>query len=385
MIPYLIPLIACICGIIFYDVRGRKRNAEWLYWSVYVYFVIFYGLRYHMGGDTILVYMPRYEMFPTFDNMEGLDHPNFADMNIGFKLLWLTLRSITSEYWLFQLVTSLFVNLVFMWFFWQHTTKKFTGLIIYYFCLSWYLNMEIARESYALSFFLLSYKPMVEHKWIKYYIGVSAAICFHSSAVILIIVPFLRALNLNFNKNFFIILGIFALTAVLLRPYLTSFISLLDGSVSAAKIAFYATQGATGGLNSNWMTGRLIVYLTLPLIYIIIYKFYFHEKIKYENLIVWFVLISSTIPVFWEISVRLTNYFRPFYLISMAVLIGNGISLKSHKKFVSYCILVCLLLSFTYERIMQATRDKYQDGSLYPYRSTIIYKLDPYMDSQRKY
>lgn len=382
MIPYLIPILLAIWGIIHYDVRERTINDKWLYWGIYVYIVLLYGLRYRMGFDTH-IYMDYFYQFPTLENIEEINEPQFDAFAVGFKVLWAVIRSFSDEYWAYELITSIFINLILMRFIWNNTDKKFTVLLLYLICLSWYYNMEITREAYSICFFLLGYKYLMARKWLKYYMFVAAAILFHISACILILLPLVVKYPIKFNKTFLIIVVLLSLLFFSLQAYIPQMIQILGDNILASKLLHYSTQMGVGSINSNWLISRMAIFCIFPLIYLTLYKYYFKTTVPFETFIVVMILISLGIPIFQEIFVRLTNYFRILFIISVGTVVGKGISWQSTKKFVSYSLLVITCTLYIQSRI--ALELKGAMGTYYPYQSIIQWKLNPFEDPGRIY
>lgn len=382
MIPYLIPIIISIFGIAFYDVRGHTSNRKMLYWCVCIYLIFLFGLRYQIGWDT-RNYSDLYNFFPSFRDHYIVIDKTFDVMQPGFKLLWLLTRTVTTEFWFFQLVQCTFVNIVVMWFLQKHTDKIYTVLLFYLLCFSWYYCTEIMRESISISIFLLSYNSLVKRHWIKYYIGVFFAIMFHISAVLLIFVPILVIYPISINRKFFIISGLCVIVFLILHSNLISIISSLSGNAFAYKLLHYTTQYAKGDLTINWMIFRILTYVILPLITVLIYKYYFKEKIPYESFIAAMIIIGVGIILFQEICVRLTNYFRIFAMLSISILASRGIMLYSKKKLVSYVIMIMFLLLYIYDPVRLSI--EHPEEGYAPYHSILEYKFDPIEDAGKKY
>lgn len=382
MIPYLIPILLAIWGIIHYDVRERTFNDKWLYWGIYVYIVLLYGLRYRMGFDTH-IYMDYFYIFPTLENIEDITDRQFDSFSIGFKVLWAIIRTFSDEYWVYELITSTIINLILMKFIWNHTDKKFTTLLLYLICLSWYYNMEITREAYSICFFLLGYKYLIARKWLKYYLFVGAAILFHVSATILILLPLVIKYPVKFNKTFLISVVLISLLFLSLQSYIPQMIQILGSNILASKLLYYSTQMGVGSLNSNWLISRMIFFCIFPLAYLALYKFYFKTDVPFELFIMVMVLISLGIPIFQEIFVRLTNYFRILFIISVGTIAGRGITWNSTKKFISYSLLLITCTLYIHERVVLEVRGA--TGAYYPYQSVLQWKLNPFEDPGRIY
>lgn len=346
--PYIIPLILIILGIALYDSQQRTHNRQWLYWGIYVYIVILFGLRYKLGWDT-QQYMVYYYNFPDLAHASYASEEQYDMMQPGFKLLWMILKSISDEFWVFQIVLSIFVNAVVMWFFKSHTKYWFTALLIYYVCFCIYFNTEIQREVISICIFLLSYKSLMTRRWVKYYICAFLAFMFHVSAAMLFFYPLLVFFPIKFNKKLLIPLLFIALLGYIVTNYFTQIVSLLGGGVFSNKFLNYGTQYTRGDLTKNWLLVRLFLYSIFPAIIVYIYKFRLKRKIPFETFICLMMIFGVSIVVLAEMGVRLTNYCRPLYFLACARLIAPGLVSFSRRKILSYSLLAMVLVAYSFQ------------------------------------
>ncbi len=349
MIPYIIPLILIITGIIFYDAQDRTTNRRWLYWLIYIYIVVLFGLRYRIGWDT-LGYMMYYEDFPTFATASEASLDEFGQMQPGIQFLWLCLKSIGAPFWVYQLIHSTFINAVIFWFIKRNTRYWFCGLLIYYLCYCIYFNTEIMRESIAIAIFMMSYKHLEKRRWIRYYICVATAYMFHVSALILAVYPLAIIFNLRFDKK--LIIGVLAVVGVLLlaRGYVLDLVGIF-GQTYGQKLMKYSSDLSTGNINSNWMILRFIRYVVFPASLCLIWKYKLKREIKYEAMICLFIIFGAGILVFQEMFVRMTNYPMPFLYVWIASILGTGIRIPSRRKMMAYALLAVVMLLNTYETV----------------------------------
>ncbi len=349
MIPYLIPLILIIAGIMFYDAQDRTTNRRWLYWFLYAYIVVLFGLRYRIGWDT-LSYMMFYEDFPTFATASEASLDEFGQMQSGFQFLWLCLKSADAPFWVYQLIHSTFINAVVFWFIKRNTRYWFCGLLIYYLCYCFYFNTEIMRESIAIAIFMMSYKYLVKRRWIPFYISVAAAYMFHVSALILAAYPLAIIFNLRFDKK--LLICVFVLVGVLLlaRGYVLELASML-GQTYGQKMMIYSSSFDMGNTNNNWLIFRFFRFVLFPTTLCFVWKYRFKREIRYEPMVCLYIIFGAGILVFQEMFVRMTNYPTPFFLIWVTSILGSSIRLPSRRKMMAYTMLAALLLLNTYDNI----------------------------------
>lgn len=346
MLPYLIPVFMAIIGIIFYDAQGRTVNRKWLYWSICAYVTLLFGLRYRIGWDT-LNYMHYYSTFPDFSHFSRAFTEEYDYMQPGFKLLWLMTRSISDDFWVFQIIHTTFVNVVIMWFIKNHTKYWFTNTLIYLVCYCMYYNTEIMRESISICIFILSYRYMITHKYIKYYIGVFIAIMFHVSATLLLFYPIIIWLKIKFDKRFFICIIVGMIILIVIRSQVINIASALGG-VYGDRMLVYSAAMMVGTMNNNWLIQRIIQFVIAPICFLIVYKFILKQEVKFEGMICLYIVFGLGIFIFYEIAVRFANYPTPFYLLAVGNLIGMGIRRISNFKAISYIALSAIMVLYLY-------------------------------------
>ncbi|WP_333662912.1 EpsG family protein [Chishuiella changwenlii] len=202
--------------------KGNIKNNTY-YYAILIVLIIISAVRYRVGGDT-LGYIIFFEELPTIGELDEIDYLS-SRYNPLWYLLNATIKLIYNDFVLFQIIHSLFVNIIIFKFFKKYSNKnKYTLVLFYYMFYYLYFNMEILRESISIGIFLLNFNLVIEKKWKKYSIVVFICMLFHSSAIILIFLPFL------YNKlNFKIILGIiitiiFLLNIDLMKVFSISYI-----------------------------------------------------------------------------------------------------------------------------------------------------------------
>ncbi|MDE6264241.1 MAG: EpsG family protein, partial [Paramuribaculum sp.] len=158
------------------------------------------GLRYRVGLDT-LNYMEGYQDLPTFQTYE-LQNFILYRYEPGYLLLCMICKEIGNEFFLLQIFQSIILNTAVIYFFYMYCKNPFMALILYYYIIWPYFNTEILRESIAISIFILNYENLNKGKYLRYYIWTILAICFHFSAIILVLFPLFK--NIKCNRYFFI-------------------------------------------------------------------------------------------------------------------------------------------------------------------------------------
>lgn len=339
MLPYLIPILITLLCTIKYDINGN--NDVWKkigYLTLYFYWVILLGIRYKVGGDTIN-YMGYYDWQPDLDTFEF----TFGDLiQPGYNLLCAFAKSISPEFYVFQIIHALIVNTLLFVFLWKNTKYVFSALLSFYFVGYMYFTCEILREAIAILIFAFLCKPLYRGEWLKYYLGVALCVMFHMSALILIFFPFLR--KIKFNKTYLLIMMITAVAMMGLKSILSAFSDIM---LIGDKVSNYANE-------HHGMLADLLAMMRksiFPIMFACVVKFGCHRKLKYENqiaLLGLFGFMAFFNPVLFG---RISNYVILFFAISFADEIilfikSHRVRLRHNAIILSLCF--CLLYGSGY-------------------------------------
>lgn len=306
MIEYVVAVLLIIAGFISVDNTKTQRNKR--YWIVltWLYLTLLIGLRFQVGGDTIN-YMGDYIW------RRGVSEWKFDltdKYQPGYTLLCSIAKSISTEFYVFQLLHAVIVNTLLFIFINKYTRFFFASLISVFFTCYLYFSTEILRETISILIFALNYRSLVEGKWLRYYLGILICCLFHLSAIFLVLLPFIRKLQIN--KYYFLFLIIAFIAIYFLRNILDT---LSQFALLSDKINSYKELTSTGLLSDILNLSRLCI---LPLIYCIVVKYICRRQIKFENMIAVMSLIGLAAFFSPIIFSRATNYFILFYSISIA-------------------------------------------------------------------
>lgn len=319
---YLVVFILLLFLTIKFEFKRKIKFSNSWYNFVLVLFILIAGLRYKVGGDT-LAYFHYYQTLP------GWSNTSFSDvLNGKYSFLWnilaTTCKSISDNFALLQFVQSAFVNFTLFWFIKKYTKFRFTSLLVYFLFVYLYFNMEIIRESIAISFFLLSYPFFEKKQWFKYYLLIIIAFLFHTSAVILFVFPLLSMFKFN-NRNIIIITGISIVFIIFLFNVPELMNLLLFTETIEKKFDAYSEYA----LNIN---GKIIVfvsYVLLPIFIIKVYSKISVNKFLFRDLYMVYFTIAIIYVIFSGFS-RFVNYVTPFMIVFFATTINE---MNIYKKF----------------------------------------------------
>ena len=283
--------------------------------------------------------------------------------------LFFSLMKVFDNFYILQLIHALFINVVMFSFIKKSTNHIFLGVFLYFVIFYFYFNMEIIRESIAISFFLLSLNSYYKKKWIYYYLYIIVAILFHSSAIILVILPFFRLSKFNYK---------YAL--ILLTIFIFSFF-FRDIFINTLKL-FYINERISGkiGLYETY-TYSVYGFLSILFLYILlpIFIYFFSRKYKiesqYYNLLILYVFIGVATGYFY-IFYRFINYLTPilliFYVEVLSKVIFNRNKHSGSVKFATFCICLFFIIVINDARCFRKTyhsKDIRWYSHWYPYYS----------------
>lgn len=337
IILYLIPAALALLGACQYDFSSHQRGRKALWYLIYIYLILFIGLRYKVGGDT-LTYMEWYVWAK--DITEWTPFSALERLEPGFTFLAAIAKSITDEFYCFQIIHAIIINSCIFYFISKNTRYRFSALLITFITYYLYFSTEVLRESLSVMIFTLNYKSFINRKWLRYYCGVFICILFHLSASFLLLLPFFR--NLKFNRYFLLyIIGLIIL-GIALKP-IFSIISVI-APMLGEKATTYGDHGFVGYF---WAGLRIIQFSIIPSIILVLSNKSLKIHPKYE--ISYLFMILSGIGVIFSPIVfqRFTNYFYPLYALSLTDVICSCIISKYLKKrFTSFVLTILITLGY---------------------------------------
>lgn len=300
----------------------RKQNERASYLLLLLILVLVSGFRYRIGVDTI-----RYEI--TFSRIQPIQNYSFGDLfSSSYEPLYFLLasvaKSISSEFWVLQLLQSLLVNTIIFRFIWKNINNIFTGVLIYYIFLFIPFTCEVMREACAVSMIILGWEFLKNDKWIPFTLFVILALGFHISALPLLVIPLLKVLGvwkrMRINSFTPVILIICCFAGYIVNRVFYDYIILFNITENLnSKATSYMEEAEGGiGLNLGGMLSKLFQYALF--VYISIRHFKFTGRNVPNNLepLLLLCLIFQFLSFSISMLYRYNNYFMPFTLICIA-------------------------------------------------------------------
>ena len=112
---YLLVFILLLIPVVKYDWMAKTGGENKWYFFNLVILILLAGLRYRVGGDT-LMYMSMYNEWPAMDELKYFDFEE-ALYNPLWYIYTSVAKSINEEFWVLQMIQAVIVNCTFFHFF----------------------------------------------------------------------------------------------------------------------------------------------------------------------------------------------------------------------------------------------------------------------------
>lgn len=347
---YIVVLILLLLLTINYDFsRKRKFSNKWFNFILLI-FILIAGFRYKVGGDTQAYY-------DYYETVKNWDETNISELLVGrFAFLWnvfaTTCKSISEDFVVLQFVQAVFVNSTLFWFIKKYSKFRFTSLLIYYLFAYLYFNMEIMRESIAISFFLLAYPYFNRKSWVKYYLIAVVSFLFHTSAVIIFLFPLLRILRFNI-RNLLIITAL-SISLIILLANSPELLNLL---LFTETIESNFREYSKYAFNLNGKFFVLISYIGVPFALLLINRKVLKRRYAlFESLYFVYFTIAIIYLLFSGFS-RFINYMTPFMVVYLADLLNNIFANRSYNETIKRLFIISLLFILFIPKLLYYSSD----------------------------
>ena len=380
---YILVFILLLIPVVKYDLMAKSGGEGGWYYFNLVVLILLAGLRYRVGGDT-LMYMSMYDEIPSlselkyFDFEEALYNPLWYVYNSVF-------RSISDDFVYFQIGQAVIVNSIFFWFFRKYSPQYyFSAILLYYIGYYCYFNMEILREILCVCILMLMTPWLLAKRWIPYYAGCIVAINLHYSSAVMLGIPLLYYMFMkpSWKLQLIIIAGVTMLMSVVnIMALIVRMIAQDERFVDLVE-KYMENSGNLVGLLFQLIAALPVVGMTY-----IRCKCDVDYRDKFISLATGAVFAYSFAMGFFAFA-RLANYFIPFVLVFTVHTIYYFVSnCKLRSAQVSSLVigvsvfLISFNLGFYYLRDMSTYYPNTRFKAIFsPYYSV----LNPEIDEQRE-
>lgn len=307
---YLLVFILLLIPVVKYDWMAKTGGEKIWYYSILAVLILLAGLRYRVGGDT-LMYMSVFDECPTLDELKYFDFDT-AQYNPLWYILNAISKSIYDDFFLFQLIHACIVNPIFFSFFRKYCPNYyFSAILLYYVGYFCYFNMEVLRESLCICMLLVSTRLLLEKRWILYYVVCVFALFLHYSALVMFLFPLLFVFfkRPSWVYQLVLLIGIFVFTAIVNVPLLLLSVLSVD-----EQLMVLAEKYLDSERNLMGMLSLLLQYLPLFGMIFLQERYKIRQKIDFTPIVMGVVVIYAFSMNLTGLN-RLVNYFIPFILI----------------------------------------------------------------------
>lgn len=177
-------------------------------YSIIVFLLFFIGCRGFIVTDWVSYY-PYYEKVPSLFDSDVGRFINLWPWEKGFILYSVILKTVSSNYFVFQFISFLIDLLVWNYIFKRYVDSRYYAMafLLFFVFQGFVIEVNLLRNSKAFMLFLLSLKYIRQKKPVKYFLMILAAVFFHVSSIVYF--PMYFILNKKFSKRILITLFVF--------------------------------------------------------------------------------------------------------------------------------------------------------------------------------
>lgn len=354
LIYVIIFMVLILLSMINIYISKEKLKSFYIIFGVFITF--FTALRDNLGGSDYYVYKEYFNNIPNIFNIQNYSY--FIKYEIGYEYFNSLIKYFTDNYIGLFFIISVTTVPVILSLNYKYCRYPFFTLSFYMYKTFFYTNFIAMRQSIALTIFLIALKYIINGNLKKYTICILTASLFHSSAIVLFPLYFVRKIKLyKLNIINIILIGICILI------FSNSIINLLEIILnilgfSNEVINKISNIESTVGLNLHVVEILFIYYIFRGR-----YKMNNEEdKIILNIFIIFFIFtIGFSMHV---IFIRISMY---FYFIIMVFMSKSLESIKDLKYKQLLIYILSILFLFGYIKYII----EFDNGGLIPYRSII--------------
>lgn len=245
----------------------------------------------------------------------------YERFEVGYQILenFVFLKISKSPVALF-IITSFFIQLSYVIFFYRFSKAFWFSIFLYLGLTHYFFTVSGIRQGIAIAVFNFAFIFLISKKWVWYCFFVILAAQFHSSAYLLLCMPFLNIIKLN-KKTLKLFIPLIILSYLFL------------GNIIDVFTAFFPNYG-TDYLGGEWIseskTGIYLILSTYLIGLLVIIKNFDFKNYSYsEKYMLFFYLvliIFLVLSIKISILIRYTYYFIP---VSIIILTNSCLKIKN--------------------------------------------------------
>lgn len=271
----------------------------------------------------------------------------------GYQLFERILGHLTNEPYMVIFISSLIFTISFIYYIRKFTYRISLTIFIMLLSITALISMYSSiRQTFVVCIFFFAYEKLVNHQYFKYYITILIAYFFHSSAIILLILPLFNLIDLN-KRNIILVI----IAAVISAIFINTIINIIGISDSI----YYDQQLKRERIPLSAILNFLTAVLLIIFCWYIKQKYHITENHK---MLWWLSILNicfSLLSIAFIILYRYTQYFYPLQIILLIILLLKIPFQKSRTFYIS------IIITFFFIRFITVLILKNEWFHLYPY------------------
>ncbi len=283
------------------------------------------------------------------------------DPHERFEYLYVVLERFVGKYIWSDPYSIIFISSTITTIFYLWIIKRYTPLVAIA-CFFAFSNIVashcVIRNTYALILFMIAIEYLKQNKTLKYYCLIALAFLFHSSAIILVIIPIFKNLKPS-RKNIILTFFAICIISIFIFPLLLIF-GIGDSSYFAEFIG-KKTLPIAAILNTLFIAFYLLIVYYVKRKYNIIYP---------NNLILWLSILNlytNIVAIPFLVFSRFSAYFSMYTIFVLMYSLFHKSSCKPLKKALSRNSITAIIITILLVRFSLINIYKNEWANLYPY------------------
>ena len=381
---YLVVILLILFLSFRYDINGKTKYRDQWYLAILVFLILIAGLRWRIGTDTARYLHAYYVGCPTLASFK-MEYFMMIGEDPGWMFLNAIVKSMGLPFFYVQLVHASIINILIFKFIKRHCEYIFTCVFFYFIFAYLGYNFEIMRGSLSIVLCLYANDFILEKKWIKGYILYFVALLFHGQTIVLLLIPLLFFMRLNF-------MGVVILLSACVLGYIfqsifSDYIYLIEFNESIQDKAegYLSNDDGLGGVSGF---GSVLKTLFGTFLFGLFSLWYAKKQDKYKNLscmepMMMLFLLFTLLKLGLRIAYRYEDYFKIYAIVYYSVLFVDLV--KMHRKstvIVAYTRTFLIFSLLIVTMLLTYFNNKKMYVMYYPYSSVIERHVDKARESK---
>lgn len=357
-IPYLLFLFYLTC-IFLIELYCAKRNysTKGIRYAIVTGFIFFFAFRGLVNTDC-LSYYPFYENLKTpLDGYSISDILTWYDWEPGFIISTIFIKSITSDYYVWTFLWSIWGIFVLNFFFIKYSRYYSLSFLLFFIWGGYGIMTNLMRGSIAFFLFLISINYLYKRQILKYMLINIVGVTFHTSSLVYLFAYFI--LNKKLSKkvlwSIFIISNLFFIFHIGLTELFTILSNILPSDIRLVSLiqAYVSDSNRSYGLTIGYIERFLTAFIVCLFYQSIILRNKYN--IIFANAYIIYMFCMNVFADVADIALRLSNLF----IFSYWIIIPSLYNMINNKK-CKYAFLY-MIIFYSSMKIISANSYSYHE------------------------